>query len=645
MNNDEFYNLNNHILTDEEQERYYPLKPEVKQKWQKWVPEGYKITNMQIYEAMSRGIPSPNGDLQHDQEYRQFLDEHVLEPVKKVSGYPSGGRQPKRTGIDPFVPGKPHGYGGGGNYPGYTGNEPTPRKPVHDDPEPIIIPRGPIEEEITPIKTTPAPIDDEITPIKIPTDSKTSEPQTTDPKPDEKIEESDIIKAINEELSKDEKNSLVKVVERKKSLLLPLIIAAILALLASFFRIVGPTVNINKTKEEIITKTLTYVMEQDISYEEAFRIATSDIQMGDEYYLPNGEKFNTNSMMSGDENVPGVTKELGKEFDAEGKYEGTYPITGFSIIRNSDNKILAYIEDFYSPSDTTKLSNFVDETLAGTDIDYEDIRVEFHFGRTDSKTGERSRLGWIDNGELVLNEEKIKDVINDAATYQGTVENFSGDFITITTKDGNVTIPVKDANGNYYKPGDVVVGSDNNKYEISTLNLEENVEYIEHETEEVSKRKISFSVKNCNLLAAAPFIGLAVADYLIKKKKNEEAKKNPYYSFVGEENMNQYTEDFHNRKGKFGVVHDASVYTTAQLERTVIDAYYEKTGVKVQDISELEYYALPENKFFVLDKEDQTTTYDITEYVNKHLGEGQSIGTGWDPDAAEYFEEKGRGTR
>lgn len=613
-------NFNNFLLTEEEQQKYFPLDPKIKNQWQTWVPEGYEISNMQIYEAMSRGIPIPTGDPNLDQEYRMFLNEFILTPRKKEPT-----PKPPITPVPPapvtrIITGE---YGG------------TIRNPWGTD-----LGINQIEKE----SKTEADVSEEVGDLDI-SSTVRNEDIAGNPTtnvgvaiPEESKEEYE--KAFENELEKDEIDQLVRIVERKKANLLPIILAAIMALLLSCIRLGGPEVE--KKSKQITSDVLSYVIAEDMSYEEAFKIATSDIQMGDEYYLDDGLKFNTNSLMSGDSSVNGVTKEMGKEFSLENKYAGTYPITGFAIVRNSDNKLLAYIEDFYTPKDNTKLSVFVDKTLRGTDIDYEDVRVEFHFGRTDYQTGERSRLGWIDDGNVVFDQEGVKEIIEAAATYEGIVKNFSGDHIVINTKMGEVSIPVKDSQGNYYKSGDIVVGSDNKEYQISQLDLTQEIETVETEIEK-SGGKITFKLKDCNLLVAVPFLTIALAKYLETRKKNEKAKNNPYFDLIEESRIEEFIDEFQSEKGTSTKEHVGTITTHNKLAELIIEGYYKKTGIMVTDFNSLEYRLNENNEFIVYNKKNpELPAINITEYMIEVTKNGESIGEGWDIDAAEFFEKKGR---
>jgi len=548
-------------MTDEEQEEKYPLSEEEKHKWQIWVPKGYKITNMQIYEAIERGIKPPTGDKTLDQEYIQFLNEHTLKPKeKKTIPIPPG----------PIPPGP---------VPEYKRKK---RKGLYDRLLELLDKLN-IKKEITDEfqeDLDDKQIESKINKIKDELNDSNKKENAKEKLTKEIDEELDkYIKELEQELEKEEENKVLKIVERKKMFVLPLILAMVLAMLLSCFKIEDKIIRETIAKE-IVTKTITYELEEHITYEEAMKKAMEDIKLGDEYQLENGQRFNINSLGTGS-----VTKELGKEFNAENKFEGKYPITGFSIIRNSDNKMLAYIEDFYDQTRTDSLATFVDESLKDTNIGYDDIRIEFHFGRTALKTGEKSRLGWIEDNNVVLNHEEIEKIINEAATYQGSIENFNDSHITIDTKDGKVRIPIKDKDGNYYNPGKIVTGSDNKQYQISSLVEEEETKMVEETQERVDGKKISFDIKDCSLLAGAPFALLALSEYLKKKKMNEEAQKNPYYTTIKKSEEDEYIEKFHDTKSKFGRTHEGTIYEESEFNQKneiLKQAYYEMTGTEIR---------------------------------------------------------------
>ena len=602
MNNEEIdvRDLNDAMLTDAEQDYYFPLTEEEKKQWQTWVPEGYKITNMLIYEAKKRGIPMPTGNPEHDQEYRMFLDEHILTVVKK-----------NRKIIEPPYIDPPYRGNGFKTPPFITGI--TPSSSSSD----IYI--QPINKRFTNRENDGATNDDSIIVTSdnqngigenpIPPQPPTNEPIISDnqngigqnpippqPPTNEPVDISEITKAIEDELKKDEENILVKIVESKKISIIPFIIASILALIASMFRINAPLPK--KTEQELVSKTLNYVLKENISYEDAFKIATSDIRMGDYHYIFDGEKFNTHSMMSGDKNFPGETKEMGKEFSNENKHQGSYPITGFSIIRKSDNKILAYIEDFYEQRDNTRLSSFVDKTLKENNVAYEDIRVEIHYGRTTDK--EKNRLGW--KNETAMINKEIKSIINIASKYQGEIDNFQGNSITIRKNGKDIAIPIKDSNGNLYKSGTIVKGSDNNEYEITSLNLKEN-KIGTSQALIFEKPKLTFDIEDCKIATAAPFMLGAVAYYLKKKHENETALDNPYYKLINNKDQKNYINDFQNNEAStYKITHKAELFLKENLEKMIINAYHKKTGT-IEEIENLNYMIDNENRIIINHKE------------------------------------------
>ena len=612
----------NDLLTNEEQEQLYPLNEDIKRKWQTWVPKGYEITNMQIYDAMSRGIPIPNGNPEHDSEYIQFLSEHVLSVKKEpiITAPPLDDDKTKKKEFE-----KTGGLGFAGFFKGLFKKDKN--KKVEEDqkynPKKIDGTFDKQPENIDP-KIGVEPIDKQ--PIS-------QDPNGVEPS----ISQPEIEEALNKYLSENKENTLVKIVARFKSFVLPFLLAAIMALMLTMIKHTDTQTITTINKQEIINNTLEYVLshEEYKDYEEALKEAMDNIAIGDQIELSDGQKFNTIS------NMQGTTKELGKEFNDEHKFAGKYPITGFSMIRKSDNKIIAYIEDFYTPANDTKLSTFVDESLAKNNLNFDDVELEFHFGRTDRQAGERSRLGWLEDGNVVLDEDAIRKSIEETITHNGTIEKFQGDHITITTDSGEVQIPVKDENGNFYKPGDKVIGSDNNIYEIDGLSLTEKKEYTEEQVKEEIPGGLNFSIKNAKLAAALPFIIAAILDYIIKKKMNQKAEKNPYYRLIPNDKLPEYLDEFHEGKTKFYKEHNGTIYDEALYTKLIMEGYFEITGEKVESIDELNF-EVSEGQILVYKKDKPEKVIDLASYIAKKAGD--SIGNGWDEEAEEYFKD-GKGGR
>jgi hypothetical protein len=270
------------------------------------------------------------------------------------------------------------------------------------------------------------------------------------------------------------------------------------------------------------------------------------INLGDTLPLVDGLTFNTNSLGTG------TNKTLGQEFNSENKFAGDYQISGFSIIYPGADgqQKMAYIEDFYSEGKQQNLNDFVEDFLKNNpSLTLEDLGIQVHCGVTKKDANgnilSKSRLGWIDITSLmsanVITQDTVNEVIEDSCSITGSISNFKGNTIEIEveTETGikKVSIPVKDANGNYLSSGTTVIGSDGKEYTLSEISVQserhKEISTIttKGETTEEST-KLTYDIKDCAkaLAIAGP---LAALTYLAlserEKRKNAEYAQNPYF--------------------------------------------------------------------------------------------------------------------
>ena len=551
-----------YVLSNEEQEKVYPVSKEEKEKWMIWVPSGKEITNAQIYDAKERGIPIPTGDPILDQEYLQFLSEHVLKNI-------SEGRFIGDRGM-PVVGGN---IDGGNIYndssyqtehslnnmnlsealPSYLASDYSSsgfdsshkedtfssdiRSFIHDGNlspsdeidsyhKGIIVPASDVIRPYSYSSLSISDIDDKnyITTgrksyldntmnfsSKINDDFSSNIPFSSKENDDLSSIIYDFKVAIDRDIEKDESDKKVKVVEKKKS---PL--AKILATIAILVLLI-PSLKLEDVKEIVsvpIEKSVDNLnYEFNYTYDDVMNTIINRINLGDKIYLSDGMTFNTNSRNTG------ITKTLGQDFSLESKFAGNYAISGFSIVDKESNEVINAVEDFYNVSEKINLAEFIRSTLKEKNMSFDDIRISLHFGVTTDD--EKSRLGWIDLDD-VLTEDTIEKYIIDTATYTGVVENFNADHVIINTSDGEVKIPVKNSDGSLLSSGSEVMGSNGKKYKISNLNITTTSEVEMERSEVITGSKLLFEINDVSLLISIPLMVAAVLEHLRSKKNNND---------------------------------------------------------------------------------------------------------------------------
>lgn len=155
--------------------------------------------------------------------------------------------------------------------------------------------------------------------------------------------------------------------------------------------------------------------------------------------------------------------------------------------------------------------------------------------------------GWVKLSDVFtegqLTPQKIETKITFDKEYRGSVENFSGNRIKIQTENGIVELPVMDQEGNLLTGGTTVLGSDGEKYRISSLNIDQE-EIIGEETKD-DEMHLQYSLHNivdehalatAIIAASVPLMTLLTAK---KKEKEQEMTDDEY-----EDLLETYKEKF-----------------------------------------------------------------------------------------------------
>ena len=355
-----------------------------------------------------------------------------------------------------------------------------------------------------------------------------------------------------EELDPKTEGKIVVRVDRKRKTPIAPIIAAAIILVASGLSLEDNVVEA-VTQEVVERPGYIQVIDYDIyrqygiyeTAEEAAERMISELQMGDSVKVNDGQAFNVDSLESGQ------SKTMGHEFKDEGKEEGYYRVSGFSIV--VDGEIVEYIEDFDGLDDTTKLQDFINETLKKHNLDKNDIQIKIHLGIN----GDYTRLGWIDITDLInketITQDMLEEKIASESVVAGTIENYRG--TTIPLPDGSYIVIV-DENGNFIKPGSKVIASNGKEYILEDLRISEE-ERIETETittyeNEVVGKKLIWKLKDTGLIAAMIPALFNIINAINNYRKNKKSEKNPnFFEFATEEQYHEFREEFRKAKEKF----------------------------------------------------------------------------------------------
>jgi len=346
------------------------------------------------------------------------------------------------------------------------------------------------------------------------------------------LEEYVILKPNEETKSKKEDENEKKYIKVTKKYKTPLpkimaVVAATSILISGLsinreakFRDPIPTGNVSVSHLE-------YNLEEQ--YADAFKAL--GVEVGSPVSVEAGTKANSRSDMQGHEITIG-----------EGiRKSGEYQVSGVSI--KVDGKVIDFYTDTRIQNPGFDIGQFVVDKIAEYNLDAKDVELALHLGNATDNT----RTGWIDINDLT-NLEQIA-----IAPYQGIINNFRGDSITIDTPNGPVVIKILDANGNLIQNGTTVIGSDGRPYQINGLELtKEVIESLDVMVPDDAATKLSWSIKDCELEAGLLPLLLAVASALATKKKNEEAKKTPKNFEFNKEEYPIFLDKFKKEKENYG---------------------------------------------------------------------------------------------
>lgn len=366
-----------------------------------------------------------------------------------------------------------------------------------------------------------------------------------------KIDKIPVISNIDEDIpekeesgEKEQEEVVIRVTKKYKNNLHKWL--AIIALVSTTFAMTHGLVK-QPAKEVQGYNNLLYSMTQTLSEEDIRKITEeankmwfqSELNIGDEMVVDNGTQYFEMS------DKTGAQKEIVNSKNLE--------ITGFAVCRNNSDGSLTYINSGGVEGTTItpnayhgNLGDFLNENaekLDEYDVEHlKDVTVMAHFGIDGI-----DRAGWIDVSDLVNASYSMEDttqiqkiIAEKSSKYSGTVENFEGKTVIVTTPFGETEIPIYDETGNLLEPGAEVVGSDGLTYKIEDLKLEE---FIDENISE--KTKVSFNVSNPALALGATALLASLASALYTRNKNKKFENDPYFhEFSSEEEYNEFLVSF-----------------------------------------------------------------------------------------------------
>lgn len=378
------------------------------------------------------------------------------------------------------------------------------------------------------IMTPPKVIVPPVIPPIIPTGGSTSEPNpTTSVVTDEEIEkevpkeETPVVSGGPITISEPKPTAVYtekttkKVKKRNKGLKILLIALAALSLLSGL-RIKDKTETVVIT--DLVEKTaITQQIELDATYTDEAELqslidqtiidANNTLAVGSEVELKDGYRYYESS----DYKYGGASRygTIGSGI----RLEGGYTINKLSVIH--EGKIIEA-----SITNEDQLGDVMKSVADELGVSVSNLEGYVHI--------DGPRCGWM-SSEVFQDVEKLtKDVIEKYmvdSTYHVEEDELQSSAVSFTNKDGvDVTIKVKDENGNIIENGTKVPGSDGNEYIINNVECKEIEKAVTEEVsreEEVTSKHLTWSIKDAIPGLTMGLAASALATYLANKKKAE----------------------------------------------------------------------------------------------------------------------------
>lgn len=429
------------------------------------------------------GIKLPNGDYVSREELEKALTDYVIMTPPKVIVPPV---------IPPIIP------------TGGSTSEPNPTTPVVTDEED--------DKEIEPVGETKVP-EEETTVKEVPNDE---EIEKEEPK-----EETPVVSGGPTTISEPKPTAVYtekptkKVKKRKKGLKILLVALAALSLLSGL-RIKDKTETVVIT--DLVEKTaITQQIELDATYTDEAELqslidqtiidANNTLAVGSEVELKDGDRYYESS----DYKYGGASRygTIGSGI----RLEGGYTINKLSVIH--EGKIIET-----SITNEDQLGDVMKGVADELGVSVSNLEGYVHI--------DGPRCGWM-SSEVFQDVEKLtEDVIEKYmvdSTYHVEEDELQSSAVSFTNKDGvDVTIQIRDENGNIIENGTKVPGSDGNEYIINNVEYKEIEQAVTEEVsreEEVTSKHLTWSIKDAIPGLTVGLAASALATYLANKKKAE----------------------------------------------------------------------------------------------------------------------------
>lgn len=326
---------------------------------------------------------------------------------------------------------------------------------------------------------------------------KEEEPEVLDPQPKREKPKRPI---------EPEKHRVIKRIKKKINLI-PLIVGAVAVLLTGF----GMKDQITTKEIQSISQSVDFeaigISEEEVleTQEEVVRRVASEIETGQKLEVQEGVTYHESS------NYKYGGADASGEFGSDLRKAGNYTVDYISVLY--EGKIVQVELD-----QGKNLGDVLDQVSSDLGVPVSELEPMVHLGGPVS--------GWVSADDLYRTEEltpqitDTKIVLDESECYNGSIADFQGDSITINNGIDDVSLKVRDEQGNLIEEGSIVVGSDGQEYRMSKLKSEKKTHT--DTVEEKTGNELTWSFHNIEkefaLLAGAAAIG---ATLLSSRKKKE----------------------------------------------------------------------------------------------------------------------------
>lgn len=303
-----------------------------------------------------------------------------------------------------------------------------------------------------------------------------------------------------------EKYRVIKRIKKKMSLI-PIIVGLIATLLTG----IGTKKNITPKDIVSVSQSIDFeaigISEEEVleTQDEVIKRVASEIETGQKLEVQDGVTYHESS------NYKYGGADASNEFGNDLRKSGSYNVDYISILY--EGQIVQVELD-----QGKNLADVLEDVSDELGVSVSELEPMVHLGGPVS--------GWVSADDLYRTEEltpKVTDtkiVLDESESYNGSISDFNGDTIIVNNGSEDISLRVKDDDGNLIKEGSIVVGSDGKEYRMQKLKSEQ-----KNHTDTIlenSGTELTWSFHNIDKETALLAGAASIAATLLSRRKKKE---------------------------------------------------------------------------------------------------------------------------